>query len=53
VEHIIFECSKLEQERDKLKAVITRTEKWPASFNKLSTTYYKNFKEFIDKINWD
>jgi len=23
------------------------------SFNKLSTTYYKNFKEYIDSIIWD
>jgi len=26
---------------------------WPVSFNKLSTIYYKNFKEYIDSIIWD
>jgi len=30
-----------------------RTENWPVSFNKLSTIYYKNFKEYIDSIIWD
>jgi hypothetical protein len=53
VEHITFECTKLDQERDKLKAVIRKTEKWPVSLNKLTTTYHKNFKEFIETINWD
>jgi len=53
VEHIIFKYTIFYQERDKLKAVVMRTENWPVSFNKLSTTYYKKFKEFIDTIIWD
>jgi len=53
VEHIIFECTIFDQEREKLKAVVTRTENWPVSYSKLSTTYYKNFKEYIDTIIWD
>ena len=53
VQHIIFECTIFDQERDKLKAVVMRTENWPVSFNKLSTIYYKNFKEYIDSIIWD
>ena len=36
VDHILFDCTLLEQERDKLKAVVTRTENWPASYNKLN-----------------
>jgi len=35
VDHILFECTLLEQERNKLKAVVTRTENWPLSYNKL------------------
>jgi len=53
VEHIIFECTNFDQERDKLKAVVMRTENWPVSLNKLSTIYYKNFKEYIDPIIWN
>jgi len=45
VDHILFDWTLLEQERDKLKAVVTRTEKWPVSIK-----YYKNFKEYMDKI---
>jgi len=53
VDHILFDCTLLEQERDKLKAVVTRTENWPVSYNKLSIKYYKDFKEYIDKIIWN
>jgi len=53
VQHIIFECTIFDQESDKLKAVVMRTENWPVSCNKLSTIYYKNFKEYIDSIIWD
>ena len=52
-DHILFDCTLLEQKRDKLKAVVKRTENWPVSYNKLSTKYYKNFKEYIDKIIWN
>ena len=53
VQHIIFDCPLLEKEREKLKAVVTRTENWPVSCNKLRTHYYKNFKEYMDKISWN
>jgi len=39
VDHVLFDCTLLEQERDKLKAVVTRTENWPVSCNKLSIKY--------------
>jgi len=53
VDHILFDCTLLEREWDKLKAVVTRTEDWPVSYNKPSIKYYKNFKEYIDKIIWN
>jgi CRISPR/Cas system-associated endoribonuclease Cas2 len=53
VQHIIFDCPLLEKERKKLKAVVKRTEKWPVSCNKLGVRYNKNFKEYINNINWN
>jgi len=50
VDHIIYSCNLHEQERDRLKAVITRSEQWPVSKNKLVLKYYKNFKQFTDNI---
>jgi len=52
VQSIIFDCPLLEKEREKLKAVVTRTENWPVSCNKLGVQYHKEFKEYVDNINW-
>ena len=35
VDHTIYSCKLQEQERDRLKAVITRSEQWTVSKNKL------------------
>jgi len=53
VDHISFDCKLLEQDRVKLKAVVTRSEKWPVSKDKLSIKFYKNFKEFMNNIILD
>jgi hypothetical protein len=50
VDHTIYSCNLQEQERDKLRAVITRSEQWPVSKNKLVIKYYKNFKQFTGNI---
>ena len=50
VDRIIYNCNLQEQERDRLKAVITRSEQWPVSKNKLVLKYYKNFKQFTDNM---
>ena len=53
VQHIIFDCPLLEKEREKLKAVVIRTENWPMSCNKLGVQYHKKYKEYVDNINWN
>jgi len=50
VEHIIYNCELHEQERDKLKTVVAKTEQWPISKSKLILKYYKEFKQFTDNI---
>jgi hypothetical protein len=50
VDHIIYDCKLLEQERSRLKAVVIQTEKWPVSRDKLSNKFYKYIKEFTDNI---
>jgi hypothetical protein len=49
VDHVIYDCNLHEQE-DRLKAVVSRSEQWPVSKNKLVLKYYKNFKHFRDNI---
>jgi len=46
VDHIIYRCELHEQERNRLKADINSSEKWPVSKNILATNYYKHFKLF-------
>jgi hypothetical protein len=48
VDHIIYRCGIHEQERNRLKAAIYSSEKWPVSKNTLATKYYKHFKLFTD-----
>ena len=50
VDHIIYSCDLHEKERDKLVAVITRTEQWPVSKSKMMLKYYKDFKQFTDSM---
>jgi hypothetical protein len=52
-DHILFDCKLLEHDRARLKAVVTRTEKWAVSGDKLSIKFYKYFKEFTNNIKLD
>jgi len=53
VDHILYECKLLEQDRDRLKAAVIRSENWPVSKDKLSIRFYKNFKKFRNSILLD
>jgi hypothetical protein len=41
VDHILFDCKLLEQERDRLKAAVLWSENWPVSKNTLINKYKK------------
>jgi len=51
VDHILFDCKLLDQERDSLKAAVIRSENWPVSKNKLVTKFNKNFTKFTNNIS--
>jgi hypothetical protein len=53
VDHILFDCKLLEQERDSLKAAVLRSENWPVSKHKLVTKFNKTFKKFKNNISFD
>jgi hypothetical protein len=50
VDHILFHCKLLEQERDRLKAAVLRSENWPVSKNKLINKYNKKFNISTNNI---
>jgi len=53
VDHILYDCKLLEQERDSLKAAALRTENWPVSKKKLINKFNNNFKKFTNNITLD
>jgi len=53
IDHILFNCELVEQERDILKAAVLRSENWPVSKDILMNKYCKNFKKFTDSISLD
>ena len=53
VDHILYDCKLLEQERNSLKATVLWTENWPVSKNKLINKFHKDFKKFMNNIPFD
>ena len=53
IDHILFDCEIVEQERDRLKAAVLRSENWPMSKDTLINKYSKNFKKFMDSLSLD
>jgi len=53
VDHILYDCKLLTQERDSLKAAVLRTENWPESKNELFNKFNKNSKNFTNNIPFD
>ena len=52
-DHILYDCELVEQERDRLKAAVLRSENWPLSKDILIRKYSKPFKKFTDSISLD
>jgi len=53
IDHIIFGCELVEQERDRLKDAALRSENWPVSKDTLINKYSKEFKKFTDSLSFD
>ena len=53
-DHIfVYDCELVEQERDRLKAAVLRSEHWPVSKDIPISKYSKTFKKFTDSISLD
>jgi hypothetical protein len=52
-DHIIYACERLTKERDKLRKMATRTNKWPTNKRYLIRRYHKEFTNFINEIQFD
>jgi hypothetical protein len=53
VDHLIFNCAKLDKERGKLIAYTSREEDWPARKCDLANKYLNQFKQFTNSIDFE
>ena len=53
VDHVLYDCKIFDEERDRLKAAVMRTDNWPISKNNLIKKFYKDFAKFTNIINFD
>jgi hypothetical protein len=52
-EHIIYDCDRLKEERDRLRAAVNKADDWPTSKRNLITRHYKEFSKFINSISFE
>ena len=53
MDHLIYECPKLQREREVLVRNIVKQETWPREKSELVNKYIKYFAQFINSINFD
>jgi ribonuclease HI len=52
-DHIIYDCDRLKEERDRLRAAVNKTDDWPTSKRNLIKRHYKEFSKFINSISFE
>jgi hypothetical protein len=52
-DHIICDCDRLKEERDRLRAAVNKTDDWPTSKRNLITRHYKDFPIYINSISFE
>jgi hypothetical protein len=53
VDHLIYDCGKLEKERDKLITHISREDNWPVPKSVLVNKYLQQFIQFTNSIDFE
>jgi hypothetical protein len=48
---LIYDCPRLKKERNKLRAAVNKTEKWPINKENLLKRHYKEFLKFVNSIS--
>ena len=52
MDRILYDCSKLNNEREKLIAYISKADNWPVKKSELVNKYLKQFINFADSIDY-
>jgi len=53
VDHLIYECKKLQKEREALISYIAKQDAWPKENSELVNKYIKQFIQFTNSIDFD
>jgi len=53
IDHMLYECSLINQERDSLISTVVKTDVWPIDKKHLIRKRYQPFVKFINKISFD
>jgi hypothetical protein len=53
VSQLLLECENITTARSRLKKYITKGDNWSVSNDKFTTTYLKQFLQFVKSINFD
>ena len=53
MDHLLYQCSKLNNEREKLIAYISKEDNWPVKKNELVNKYLKQFTNFANSIDYE
>ena len=52
-DHIIYDCARLKEERDRLREAVNKTEVWLTSKRNLLQRHYNEFSKFINSISFE
>jgi hypothetical protein len=53
VDHMLYDCEKLQREREELIANVTKQDNWPVNKSDLVNKYLKQFTEFTKSIDFE
>jgi hypothetical protein len=53
IDHLIYDCTTTQREREKLQNNITKEDKWPVNKSELVTKHIKRFLQFVNSIDFE
>ena len=53
IEHLLYECTKLQREREELIRNISNQDKWPVNKCNLVNKHIKHFTQFVNSIDFE
>jgi hypothetical protein len=53
VDHLIYDCTKLQSEREKLISSVSEQDNWPVNKSDLVNKFIKHFTQFANSIDFE